>query len=63
MGLTEFYSILFFDIIFVLLQVKNNYVLPPSHPSHYFFAAGGNRPRHCEHLRKLSAVKERNMPR
>lgn len=26
-------------------------------------AAGGNRPRHCEHLRKTLSGGERNMPR
>ena len=44
-----------FGIIFVLLQNKNNHVLPPSHLSHYLPAAGGDRPRLRVDAHRVSA--------
>ena len=66
MGLTEFYSTLFSALFLYFCKTKNNHVLPPSHPSYYLPAAGGDRPRlrvdaHCvsAHPHRLGAGRHR----
>ena len=55
MGLTEFYSTLFSALFFYFCKTKNNHVLPPSHPSYYLPAAGGDRPRLRVDAHRVSA--------
>lgn len=55
MGLTEFYSTLFSALFLYFCKTKNNHVLPPSHPSYYLPAAGGDRPRLRVDAHRVSA--------
>ena len=55
MGLTEFYSTMFSALFLYFCKTKTIHVLPPSHPSHYLPAAGGDRPRLRVDAHRISA--------